>query len=187
MNWLYENIVTINLPTDAVRRAHHFSLQVIATINYADSNQTDLNKIKDDHFVSKLGEEAATMVLCKYGLVTGPDYAIYKDKLKSWTDDLFINNIGIAIKTQRKTNALKYGLSWTFQFSEKRKDIILNSPEAWVIFVEYDDTEPKTNPYCCNVYPPFQIKQLTFKEPKLLKLKKAKKVVYANTLPLPKG
>ena len=63
MKWLHENIITINVPLEALRRAHIFSQQVIATINYSDSNQTQLNKIRDDHFVSKIGEEAAKEVI----------------------------------------------------------------------------------------------------------------------------
>ena len=178
MKWLHENIVTINVPVEAVRRAHIFSQQVIATTNYSDSNQTQLNKIRDDHFVSKIGEEAAKEVISVYGKVTGPDYTIYKADLKSWDDDLMINNIGIAVKTQRKTNALKYGLSWTFQAGETRRDKILDTLNAWVVFVEYNDQLP----YNCNVYPPFQVKQLIFGEPRLQHLKGHKKVIYAHTL-----
>lgn len=184
MKWLHENIVKVNVDIPAIKRAHEFALKVTPTVNYKDSNQNKFDKIKDDHFVSKIGEEAAKIVLSAYGKVTGPDYTIYNGKTKSWDDDLFINNIGIAVKTQRRTNALKYGLSWTFQSGDVRKDSILYKPDAWAIFVEYDDTDPKNNPYCCHVYPPFQIKQLTFKEPKLPQLKNSKKVVYADTLPL---
>jgi len=180
MKCLHKQIISINLSLEAVKRAHIFSQQIISTIDYSDSNQTHINKIKDDHFVSKIGEEAAKDVISAYGKITGPDYTIYHGKAKSWDDDLRINNIGIAVKTQRKTNALKYGLSWTFQYGQERRDRILNRPNAWVIFVEYDDT----NPYNCNVYPPFQIKQLTFGEPKLQHLKTSKNVVYAHTLPV---
>ena len=180
MKWLHENIVKVNVDIPAIRRAHEFSLKVTPTVNYKDSNQNKFNKVKDDHFVSKIGEEAAKIVLSVFGKVTGPDYAVYHGKLKSWDHDLFIHNIGIAVKTQRRTNALKYGLSWTFQSGEKRRDTILYNPNAWVIFVEYNDQHP----YNCNVYPPLQIKQLTFKEPKLPHLKDYKKVVYADTLPL---
>ena len=38
---------------------------------------TLLKKIKDDHFVSKMGEEACKMVLSEFCSVTGPDYTIY--------------------------------------------------------------------------------------------------------------
>src|SRR5882724_11050711 len=147
MKWLHENIVTVNVPKEVVMRAHLFSQQVVPTINYADSNQTQLNKIRDDHFVSKIGEEAVKAVISNYGKVTGPDYTIYNSSFKSWDDDLMINNIGIAVKTQRRTNALKYGLSWTFQADIKRRDKILDNPNTWVIFVEYDDTDPLANPY----------------------------------------
>jgi hypothetical protein len=184
MKWLHENITTVNIPRETIRNAYDFSLKIIDTIDYKDSNQTNLNKIQDDHFVSKIGEEAVKIVISAFGKVTGPDYTIYNGNAKSWDDDLFKDNIGIAVKTQRRTNALKYGLSWTFQSGDSRKDSILHKPDAWVIFVEYDDTDPKKNPYCCHVYPPFQIKELTFKQPKLSHLKTSKKVVYADTLVL---
>ena len=52
----------IHLPPEAVERASAFADAVTATVNYRDSNQTVRQKIRDDHFVSKLGEEAARFV-----------------------------------------------------------------------------------------------------------------------------
>lgn len=173
----YSNIRQVNLGREAVLRAWDFATKVIATTDYSDSNQSLIKKIKDDHFVSKLGEEACKIVLSEFGNVKGPDYNIYPVKQKSWEADLFINDIGFAVKTQRNTAAKKYSLSWTFQAGEKRKDSILEEPEAWVMFVEYDDSQP----YLCNVYQPYQIKDLNFEEPKLLHLKGHKKVVYAKS------
>ena len=92
---------------------------------------------------------------------------------------MFVNDVGVAVKTQRRTNANKYSLSWTFQCSQKRRDIILDQLNAWIIFVEYDDTQP----YNCYVYPPYQIKELKFAAPKLPHLQTSKKVIYANDLP----
>jgi hypothetical protein len=174
----YSTIKQVNLPRAAVESAWNFAKKVVSTIDYSDSNQLQLNKIKDDHFVSKLGEEACKIILSEFAEVKGPDYNIYDASQKSWSDDLYINKIGFAVKTQRRTNAMKYSLSWTFQSGEKRKDIILNKPEAWVVFVEYDDTHP----YACYIYPPMQIKELIFGEPKLERLREHKKVVYASTL-----
>ncbi len=74
--------------------------------------------------------------------------------------------------------ANKYGLSWTFQSGSLRKDSIIDKHDAWVVFVEYDDTKPHN----CKVLPPFQIKELIFGEPKLSYLKDSKKIVYADTL-----
>ena len=170
--------MNVHLGREAVIKAWEFANKVKITTDYSDCNQTLIKKIMDDHFVSKLGEEACKMVFCKFGEVKGPDYTIYTASQKSWDDDLFINGTGFAVKTQRHTAALKYTLSWTFQAGEKRKDSIFENPEAWVVFVEYDDLHP----YNCYVYPPYQIKNLEFKEPKLKYLKEHKKVVYADTL-----
>ena len=179
MKKFYSSVIQIYLEREAVKRAWSFANKVISTVNYADSNQHQTKKILDDHFVSKLGEEACKKVLLEFTNVRGPDYTIYDARQKNWDDDLIVDNIGVAVKTQRRTNANKYSLSWTFQCGQKRRDIILDKPDAWVIFVEYDDTHP----YQCNVYPPYQIKELKFGEPKLEYLKQSKKVIYAATLP----
>jgi hypothetical protein len=175
----YSSIIQITIERAAVKRAWEFANKVIATVNYADSNQHQTKKILDDHFISKLGEEACKIVLQQYAKVEGPDYAIYEAQQKSWSDDLIINNTGVAVKTQRRTNAGKYTLSWTFQCAQTRRDTILDKPDAWIVFVEYDDTCP----YNCYVYPPYQVKELKFSEPKLQYLKQSKKVVYAAELP----
>ncbi len=164
----------------AVKRAWEFANKVVTTVNYTDSNQHQTKKIIDDHFISKLGEEACKIILQQYAEVKGPDYTIYDAPQKSWSDDLLINNIGVAVKTQRRTNARKYTLSWTFQSAKTRRDIILDKPDAWIVFVEYDDMHP----YNCYIFPPYQVTELTFNEPKLQYLKQSKKVIYAAELPV---
>ena len=52
----------VHLPAEAVARARTFAEAVTGTVNYRDSNQTQKKKIEDDHFVSKLGEEAVRLV-----------------------------------------------------------------------------------------------------------------------------
>lgn len=178
----YTKIFKVCLESAIVAKAEIFADKVTSTTNYSDSRQIIADKIRDDHFISKLGEEAVRTVFLKYAHVTGPDYTIYEAKAKSWKEDLYIENTGLAVKTQKRSSAEKYGLSWTFQCSAGRKDTILQQPEAWVVFTLYDDL----NPYACYVYPPFQMKELTFGEPRLDKLKGHKKVVYAITLPLNK-
>ena len=153
---------------------------MLKTTDYSDSNQRIIKKIRDDHFVSKLGEEACKIVLSEFATIEGPDYKIYTVKQKSWRDDLIVNEVGIAVKTQRRTAAKKYSLSWTFQAGSMRKDAILEKPDAWVAFVEYDDEHP----YNCYVYPLYQIKELLFEDPKLARLKKQKKKVYVASLRL---
>jgi hypothetical protein len=174
----YNKIKTTELDFTIIEKARKFAQDVYSTTNYSDSNQFSNQKIMNDHFISKIGEEAAKKVLGTYALVDGPDYNIYDVKQKSWSDDLYINKIGIAVKTQKRSAALKYSLSWTFQSGIHRRDTVLDKPNAWVVFVEYDDLHP----HICYVYPPFQIKELKFGEPMLDHLKGHKKVVYATSL-----
>lgn len=169
----------VELDPSAVERAKAFAEAVINTVNYSDSNQFHLEKIQDDHFISKLGEEAVKKIFEGFGVhVKGPDYTIYEGKQKSWDSDLFLNGYGLAVKTQKTSSAIRYGLSWTFQSSGFRTDPILSNPEAYVCFVECDDCAK----YQCTIYPPCQIQTLVFKEPKLPHLKGKKKVVYAEDL-----
>src|SRR5512144_3200748 len=94
----------IHLPPEAIARAQAFAEAVTDTVNYRDSNQTLKRKIRDDHFVSKLGEEAVKAVFEARGcIVQGPDYSIYRSKQKSWAADLKINEMDVAVKTQRRS------------------------------------------------------------------------------------
>jgi hypothetical protein len=170
----------IHIPPEVVARAQAFADAVSATVNYHDSNQTQKQKIRDDHFVSKLGEEAVRLVFeARSCTVEGPDYTIYDKKQKSWAADLKINSLDVAIKTQRRSAAKRYGLSWTFQDSPKRRDPILSMPEAWVCFVVYEDLDPG---FECIVYPLRKIKQLIFEPPRLPHLAGKKKTVSMETL-----
>ena len=170
----------VYLSSEVVSRAQAFAEAVTETVNYRDSNQLRKQKISDDHFVSKLGEEAACSVFtARHCIVVGPDYSIYAGKQKSWAADLKINNLEVAVKTQRRSAAKRYGLSWTFQDSPKRRDPILAKPEAWVCLVVYEDLKPG---YECLVYPLRKIKQLIFEEPRLTKLVGRKQAVYLETL-----
>src|SRR5512138_2314599 len=89
----------VHLPPEAVTRAQAFADVVTDTVNYRDSHQTLKKKIRDDHFVSKLGEEAVRLVFETRGcVVQGPDYTIYGGKQKSWAADLKINELEVAVK-----------------------------------------------------------------------------------------
>jgi hypothetical protein len=170
----------VHLPPEAMARATAFADAVTETVNYRDSNQSVKEKIRDDHFVSKLGEEAVRFVFekrdCK---IEGPDYTIYSGKEKSWDVDLKVNGLDVAVKTQRRSAANRYDLSWTFQDSPERRDPILDMPEAWVCLVVYEDLKEG---YECVVYPLRKIKQLIFEAPRLSRLVGKKQAVYLETL-----
>src|SRR5262245_4799541 len=170
----------VHLSPEAVARATSFAKAVIDTVNYRDSNQATKKKIHDDHFISKLGEEAVWLIFKSRNCeVKGPDYDIYAGKQKSWSADLVINALDVAVKTQRRSAANRYGLSWTFQDSTKRRDPILDLADAWVCLVVYEDLKPG---FECVVYPLRKIKQLIFEAPRLNKLIGKKQAVYLETL-----
>lgn len=170
----------VHLSSETVERAKAFAEAVIDTVNYRDSNQTKKKKIRDDHFVSKLGEEAVRAVFeRRHCTVHGPDYTVYAGKQKSWAADLKINHLEVAVKTQRRSAANRYDLSWTFQDSPRRRDPILSMPEAWVCLVVYEDLKPE---YECVVYPLRKVKQLIFEAPRLARLVGKKQAVYLETL-----
>lgn len=177
----FSSVQKVILPEYTLITARNFSDAVTITTDYSDANQNLKTKVASDHFISKLGEEATKIVMNRYAKVVGPDYAVYTANQKSWQADLLVNEIPVAVKTQKTSAALRYGLSWTFQCGTYRKDTILMQPEAWVVFVEYDDLHP---PYCtCYVLPPLQVKDLCFDKPKLPHLQNHKMVVYAHSLP----
>jgi len=170
----------IHLSPEAVSRAEAFASAVTNTVNYRDNNQTQKQKINDDHFVSKLGEEAVRCLFeTRHCVVQGPDYSIYNSNQKSWAADLKINELDVAVKTQRRSDAKRYGLSWTFQDSPERRDPVLSLPEAWVCLVVYEDLKQD---YECTVYPLRKIKQLIFEVPRLSRLVGKKQAVYLETL-----
>lgn len=170
----------VHLPAEAVARAQAFADAVTSTVDYRDSNQTERQKIRDDHFVSKLGEEAVRAVFeSRHCKIDGPDYAIYTGKRKSWAADLQVNGLEVAVKTQRRSAADRYGLSWTFQDSPERRDPILETPEAWVSFVVFEDTGPG---FACIVYPLLKVKKLVFDPPSRAHLVGKKRVVYLEKL-----
>jgi len=174
---IFNKAVKVAITSTEIKRAKKFAEAVISTVNYSDSNQRNNAKIQDDHFVSKLGEEAVRILYEQANFqVKGPDYVIYEGKKKSWEEDLYIDDIGMAVKTQKRSSANHYGLSWTFQCSEKRRDPVLKDPLAWVCFVVFEDIGSQN----CLVYPAKQIGALKFRPPKLKYLIGKKQVVYAE-------
>jgi len=176
----FTTIQEVQITQALLTRARQFAEQVAPTVNYADTHQANRHKVRHDHFVSKVGEEAVKAIFEKLNhRVRGPDYTVYAGKGKSWEADLFVGDVPLAVKTQTAEAGKRFELSWTFQLGPYRRDPILNQPEAWVCFVEFD--EPKN---VCRVYPPYQIKELTFEPLKLARLQKVKIAVYARTFKL---
>lgn len=180
----FKSIIQVSLDKEMVDKAKKFAEECQKTTDYSDANQFYDHKIVQDHFIGKMGEEATKKAFSYFiGLekIIGPDYNIYIGKDKSWDDDLYIDGVGLAVKTQRKLASDHYGLSWCFakDSSRGRRDPVLDNPNAWVCFVLYDDSTDGNYFY---IYPPTQIKNLSFKDPKKDYLVGKKDVVYAKDL-----
>ena len=180
----FKSILQVSLDEEMVEKTKKFAEDCQKTNNYSDTNQTSNYKVTQDIYIGKMGEEAVKKALSYFidsKKITGPDYEIYLDKNKTWDDDLFVDGIGLAVKTQKKSTSDIYELSWSFQKNSSwgRRDPILDKPDAWVCFVLYDDSP---DGYYFYVYPPTQIKELTFKDPKKFDLIGNKAVVYAKDL-----
>ncbi|GHT14948.1 hypothetical protein AGMMS4956_13890 [Bacteroidia bacterium] len=105
-----------------IDKARQFANDVVDTVDYGDSNQFSKAKIKEDHFVSKLGEEAVKKVFETLDKqVEGPDYAIYSQKQKSWDADLKVDGVDLAVKTQKK-NRQRNGMVCLGLFSRLRTE-----------------------------------------------------------------
>jgi hypothetical protein len=178
----FTTVQNVTIDRSIAEEAWSFANKVVRTTDYADNRQTNKKKVTLDHFTSKLGEAAVYIVLSEYGSINPPDYNVYPAKQKSWSSDLYFEDISIAVKTQLRSQANRYGLSWVFQGGPQRRDTILDQPEAWVFFVECNDTKPNRDIYELYVYPPYQMKELNFGDPKRTDLIGQKLVVYADEL-----
>lgn len=163
-----------NMDRATITKAWKFAEDVVKTIDYTDRKQPNKEKVRFDYFIGKVGEEGVCAAFAQMGiqvysqdrntltLTLGPDYAIYSKKRKTFGHSIFMRYkdkyIEISVHTQAVSQTGKYGTGWTFQI----QDPILNNPEAWVIFVECDDTRTKT--YDCIVHQPYQMKELELED-----------------------
>ncbi len=185
---MYKTLIPVTVPTTLVSKAYTYACAVVDTINYSDSNQTNKEKIKFDHFYGKIGEEAARYVLLQtnIGPVSSPDYEIYTGKGKSWDKDLHVEaadireDIPIGIKSQTSKSAKWTKLSFILQNSSRRKDSTLNNDNDLIIPVfiisetngkdivrnVFSSGDFKTifSEVTCYVFPPLLIKNIIFGE-----------------------
>lgn len=105
-----------------------------AFLNIEIEKQHNVDKIKNDIIIGKLGEIAAYKYITSKGRVcTYPDFNVYQAYEKTYEADLFSNDNKIHVKTQDIDSANRFGTSWMFQkndtltFSPSEKEFILLS------------------------------------------------------------
>ncbi len=171
----FERPQALLLPAHLTAKGEAYAAAVRGTVDYADSNQTSA-KVRTDHLTGKLGEEAVRLAYQSFGVpVDGPDYEIYRGKRKSWAADLKVDGEDLHVKTQTLKAALLYGLSWMFQDSSARSDLVLKQQDDWVAFVLLNEERASAT-----VFPPQQMRALRFSPPMLAHLQGKKRVVYAR-------
>lgn len=162
--------------------AKKYADDVISTIDYSDSNQTNLEKIKSDHYNGKVGEFAVYNFLERNKIEsTYPDCEIYEAHNKSWVSDLYVTIEGckypLAVKTMHENAADKFGWSWIFQYSRTgRKDKVFeNRDSSFVSFVKIFRHEIQDG---ILISRPLILSNFRFSDPIAQRLKGHKLVVY---------
>lgn len=112
----YKFIIT----DDMIQKCTDFAEKSVSTSadKYARRNQFNVEKIKKDILIGKIGEQGAWNILSKvYADLSSPDYAIYDKKQKKYNPDMIDSSTGIkvACKTQDFQSSMLYGDSWVFQ------------------------------------------------------------------------
>jgi hypothetical protein len=144
---------------------------VVSTVSYKDSGQSNVEKIKNDHYIGKLAEWCAYHLLKDSFAIRPPDCEVYVGKKKSWESDL-VGDVDFAIKSQTFESYKRYGASIMFQdIKGGRRDPILDKADSFVVYVVVGGTFGI-------VIPPITIKDLQLDEPKLWHLKGKKSVAY---------
>jgi hypothetical protein len=107
----------IKLKPPVIEKCIKFSEECVETNKYyASRGQKNLEKIKNDILVGKLGEWAAYQLLKEQGIEVGePDLAIYKGGAKSHSADLEGSGHKFSVKTQTLKSVELYGMSWLME------------------------------------------------------------------------
>lgn len=181
-----EDAIEVEIKDEVYQMCYKFANEVNPTTKYGDCGQNDMNKRMIDNLIGKIGEFAVWFILKHICSLQSdsPDCNIYKGKQKSWKSDLLINtddgNINCAVKTQSLSQAIKYGLSGTFQIASFRKDKVFDSKNELIFLCLVDDNDENLCYKRILVLPPKKITDIKFSDPKLLKFKGIKTCYYAH-------
>ncbi len=168
--------------------AQHFANEVVSTVTgyYKNRGQSNIDNIKNQTFIGKIGEFGARSWLLSQGYQC-TDINLTVTYNKTFDADLILNkNIKCHVKSQDSESANRFGISWTFQFSGQG-----GGHRDKEIFDKYDIEDRVVfclvkSPVvyiCAQVYV-FQLHEMNlFGLPKKESLRGIKKVVYYDSIP----
>lgn len=172
----------IRLSQDILKMCEAFADMVLKTNQYAYAkrNQTDLNKIRNDIILGKLGEWGVYFrYIDQRRLLEPPDMKIYPINKKSFDADLQWNLYSLHIKTQSIDSMNRFGLSWMFE----AKDPVLQMPNEYDIFVGCIATMGnKDNDPLVQIKCEIPFTEVIIGEPKLKKLNTKKCIYFKDQL-----
>ena len=178
----------IVLNDDEIREAQQFADEVVSTVSsyYRDRGQSNIDNIKKQTFIGKLGEYGARSWLLLQGYQCS-DINLTVTYNKTFDADLILNNgIKCHVKSQDLESANRFGISWTFQFSgqgggHRDKEIFDNYDlEDRVVFCL---VQSPVVYICAQVYVSQLHEMSLFGLPKKESLRGIKKVVYYDSIP----
>jgi hypothetical protein len=161
--------MTKKIKQDVIKLCEKFAEKCCLTNldEYKKRNQNNLDKIKKDIAIGKIGEIGVYYILLEKGIknINFPDFKIYKKEKKSFDSDLKVGNYNLHIKTQTKKSSLLFEESWMFQ----KKDPVISNPTNYDFFIGniYDEDN-------------FELKLVLSKHVKLLKFDKPKLPTLSN-------
>lgn len=122
-------IETYTVPDKDAVLCYDFAVKSVdsSMSDYVQRSQVNRQKVLMDIYTGKLAEMAICQILFNKGIKCSyPDFKVYTGFWKSFSADLKIENIWKThVKSQHKSLAERFGLSWSFQ----SKDKIVSNPD----------------------------------------------------------
>jgi len=159
----------IKIPKNIVSDCENFATKVIGTNidKYRLRRQSDASLIRKQIVQGKLAEYAVYLMFDKR--CKAPDLTVYDKLKKSFDADLEFGNIRFHVKSQSKESEQRYSRSWVFQSEDPLfKE---NSSNDLCVFCVVDGDLVDI----CLIK---KFKNIKFGDPKLIKFKGIKKMVY---------
>ena len=124
----------IKLTNEEIAKSKKYAEDVLPTSKdmYSKRNQNNDENSIDQNVIGKLAEYAVYRYLSSKGKkVTEPDVKIYSGQRKKFDPDLNDEHFGYHVKSQKKSQAERYGSSWVFT----TKDGIIKNPKDTDVIV----------------------------------------------------
>lgn len=160
-------MIDVVIPTETVTEARESNWgEDFKNKHWAETDDKSVGKTKKDVIIGNLGESAASICLKSYGIrCAEPDFSTKEKGSEIWNDDIRLEDDcdlnhpvrGVVsldryliVKAQSSSQAARFGASWTFQLSTKKRhqDPHIDKDSPTLMFgVLIDDSECHASVY----------------------------------------